>query len=99
MAKKMVAEGHCDICGQVYEAFFSGYREFPWVNGKCYKEICHVCANVPIYISYDEKNDLWVDLDVPRIRTLEEMISDGWGKEESKISIRAVKQHCKNIKK
>lgn len=97
MAKKKL-DGFCPICGELIEVVVTAYKRIPFINGKNYEEICFTCDSVPKMHSFDElKNELIVynNFDKNRLNTLEEMISDGFTKKESQISIKAVKRICK----
>lgn len=94
-------EGCCHICGLEFEVFASTYENTPWVDGKKHAEICHICFDVPKNLEYDEKKDEWVayeELSPSRLRTVEEMVDDGWDKKEAQVAIRAVKKACRNKK-
>lgn len=100
-------EGFCQICGCEPEAYVSAYRERPFVDGRKYKEICWCCANVPKtwellknyddgYCIHKEYVMVYDEMDPKRLHTVEEIMSEGWDREEATRSVRAVKRAIKN---
>ena len=94
-------EGYCNICGEFCEVVCTGYSSGPFVDGKKYDEICHVCHCVPKTCEYDEENDEWIHYDYledKKLRTVAEMMEDGWDKAEAAKSVKAVKAAIKRAK-
>lgn len=76
-------DGTCDICGQHAYAHTKRYFTAPFVDGSYYEYVCWVCANVP--------ND-----SMSGLLSIKEMEEDGFNKQESSISIAAIKELMKN---
>jgi hypothetical protein len=89
-----VSEYFCTICKQDLYALDKRFNKHPFIDGRKYHAICWTCGNVPKNYEWDEeKEELTVfdEFDPKRLFTVDEMMSDGFGREESRISIRAVK--------
>lgn len=104
MAKR--DDGKCSICGHPFGAYTSAYRRQPFVDGRYHQEICWTCACVPkmseFFESYDDGKEIHKDyllvyneFSASRIHTLQEMMEEGFSKEESLRSIKAVKRAAK----
>lgn len=87
----------CPLCGMFMLAVCSGFRYTPFIDGKTYQYICDCCRNVPK--TNELVGDKWVSYEYgDKLRTLEEMMEDGWSKDEAKQSVKAVKSVMKNKK-
>lgn len=99
-------EGFCQICGAETDVIVSAYRNHPFIDGRCYQELCFTCYEVPKVSEYfEEYNDgvrihkdvivYYNGLDQTKLHSLEEMMADGFGREESQRSIKAIKAAIK----
>ena len=89
------------ICDQDLYALDRRFNKSPFIDGRKYHAICWTCGNVPKDYEWDEeKEELTVfdEFDPKRLFTVEEMMSDGFEREESRISIRAVKASIRKSK-
>ena len=103
MAKKN-QDGFCQICGVEYKAYTSAYTNFPFIDGKKYREICHCCSEVPRmwelkknyddgYAFYKEYIFVYESMDMDRLHSVESLMKDGgWEKKDAERSVRAVKK-------
>lgn len=93
-------DGFCPICKQFIEVHAKGYLDHPFIDGNYYQDICFVCDSVPKMWEYSETMGLkyFVDFDIKRLHSLEEMIEDGFDKKEAFISIQAVKKAIRKAK-
>lgn len=89
-------EGHCDICGEEYDAFFH-CTDFAFIDGKKYDEICFACGCVPKPITIPTKENPeegdyieFMGQWTTEFRNLEEMLDDGFDKKTAIKSIKAV---------
>jgi len=90
----------CQICGAVPTAFIRSFASHPFADGRTYSLICWTCACVPKYY-YTDNNGEIVYLENPdpdHLRTLEEMLEDGWEKAEAEYSINAIQKKLKKTK-
>ena len=91
----------CPICGNEIEIIVRGYVEDPFIDGKTYNEMCFTCSSVPKMWKYDEETEeliVYSEFSQTRLHTIDEMVSDGFEKEESRQSIRAVRAAIKKSK-
>ena len=91
----------CPICKQDLYALDKRYNKSPFVDGRKYKSVCWTCGNVPKNYEWDEEKEeliIFDEFDPKRLFTVEEMMSDGFGREESRISIRSVKSAIRKSK-
>lgn len=96
MAKKK-DENLCPLCGDFMIAVCTGFRRLPFIDGRTYNYICDCCRNVPKTCEFVDGD--WVMCEYgSKLRTPEEMMSDGWNKEQSNRSVKAVKAAIKNKK-
>jgi len=96
-----VSEYFCPICDQDLYALDRRFNKSPFVDGRKYHAICWTCGNVPKNYEWDEeKEELTVfdEFNPKRLFTVDEMMSDGFEREESRISIRAVKAAIRKAK-
>ena len=78
-------------------AVCTGFRYSPFIDGRNYQYICDCCRNVPKTTEFVDGE--WIAYEYgSKLRTPEEMIKDGWNKEESNRSVKAVKAAMKNKK-
>lgn len=52
-----MSKSKCPICGQNMDFVAITYRNHPFIDGKCYKEMCFGCANVPKEYIQEYDND------------------------------------------
>lgn len=88
----------CPICGQFIEVIVRYHSEEPFVDGRYYDLICFTCASIPKTWEYGPDGEIvWYGTKSPdRLATVEDMVSDGWGKQEAERSIKAVRKLLKN---
>ena len=88
----------CPICGQFIETIVRYHSEEPFIDGRCYNLMCFTCASIPrVWESGPDGQVIWYGTKSPdRLSSVEDMMSDGWGKKEAEISIKAVKKLLKN---
>ena len=96
-------EGFCGICGAPTTVVVSAYRSGrpPFVDGRNYDEICHCCHAAWKTSEWDDLEDKFVHFHPykePRLYTPEELMTEGWSKEEAKLSIKCIKRALKNSK-
>src|SRR5688572_15324741 len=83
-------DDHCPLCGDLMEVRVLGFHSTPFVDGRKYDAICFPCSDVP-KTTWDEHSTRGF-LDPNCLHTVEEMISDGWSREEAKRSLKAVQR-------
>ena len=91
----------CPICGNEIEILVRAYVEDPFIDGRTYNDMCFTCSSVPKMWKYDEATEeltVYSEFSQTRLHTIDEMVSDGFGKEESRQSIRAVRAAIKKGK-
>jgi hypothetical protein len=89
----------CPVCKCDIEVIVRFHTDEPFVDGRTYSEMCFTCASVPKTWEYDAVADEVIVFDFKspnRLCTVEDMVSDGWDKEEAQRSIKAVKKLLKN---
>jgi hypothetical protein len=92
-------DGYCRICGSLCEVICSGHRNKPFVDGKNYAQLCHLCYSVPkICELKDEKWEIYT-LEDQKLHTANELIEDGWDQADVSKSIKAVRAAIKRSKK
>jgi hypothetical protein len=98
MAK--VLEDHCPLCGAYIEVKVSAYAHKPFIDGKCYREICFPCSEAPTrYGCTDDGVAYYLPWDPKQLASVEEMMGDGFDKKEATASIKAVREAIKkNLK-
>ena len=91
-------ENTCEICGREYEAYCSYYDHHDWIDGRRHAVICHICFDVPqVYV--EEHGILHLaPFDPNRLRTVKDMVEDGWDKKDAEIAVKAVKAAIKKGK-
>ena len=97
-----MSEYFCPICKQDLYASDRRFNKFPFIDGRIYHAICWTCGNVPKNYEWDEEKEeltVFEEYDPKRLFTVEEMMSDGFEREESRISIRAVKASIRKARK
>ena len=98
--KKNPSPDHCPICGQHMDVICSGYRFTPFIDGRCYEAICHLCHELPCFYRFDE--DIWMwkqySSEDRELHTVEEMVQHGFDKKQAAISLKAVKRAIKKGK-
>ena len=95
-------ESMCRICGKEIFACCSAYKETPFVDGRCYAEMCHACSEVPKMIELDEKVNEWIvykEMSPKRLCSVKEIMSGGWTRQEAELAIKAVKKAIAKGKK
>jgi hypothetical protein len=103
VAKKK-QEGHCEICGIFCEVICSGYKEGnkPFMDNRNYEEICDCCHAAIKTIEWSNLENTWIVYN-PYINTklysVEELMKEGWSKEQAKLSIKSIKRVLKCRKK
>lgn len=89
MSKEKVTIDTCPICRQPIDVAVRMAE--PFLHLKKFDQICFTCYSVPkmYYLEGDEhkRHEKFTD---KTIRTVEEMMEDGFDKQESKVSIKAV---------
>jgi len=90
----------CPICKTPIEVIVRCFSEEPFIDGRTYPEICFTCANVPKTWEYDKDGEIVMfgGRRADKLSTPEDMMSDGWTREEAECSIKAVKRLLKNPK-
>lgn len=92
-------EGICPICGCEIEAFTSAYRSHPFIDGRCYNEICWTCANVPKTHTTEEDRMVVFNVFQERmLHSVQEMMDDGFTRHEAEISIKWIKRALRKRK-
>jgi hypothetical protein len=89
---------NCPICGAFIEVIVQWHSEVPFVDGRYYDLVCFTCASVPRVWAWGEDGEMvWYGTKSPdRLASVEDMMSDGWSKEEAQQSIKAIKKLLKN---
>jgi len=90
---------NCPICNQEIEASVEGYHNKKFIDNKKYQSICHCCANVPKMHIYFEKSQSLVvfkKFNINRLRTVQELVLDGWDIDTATKSLKAVRKSIKN---
>lgn len=93
-------EDLCQVCGKHPTAIVRVYDDFPFVDGRNYSLICWTCACIVKYW-YEDKEGNIIVLKYPdpdHLNTAEEMMEDGWKREDAEYSIRAIQRKLKNPK-
>ena len=87
----------CPICGNYIDVVVRYYALEPFIDGRNYDKICYTCANVPKTWEYDQSGEIVVydHISPNRLRTVEEMMEEGWDKKEANDSIKAIKKLLK----
>jgi len=91
----------CEVCGLPLEVMVCGYRDDPFVDGRLYEEMCHICSCVPVRVVFNEKTKEWDWYDhisPDRLATVATLMNGGWDKSEAEYAIKAVKKLLKNPK-
>jgi hypothetical protein len=88
---------HCPICGKFMDVLCSGYRDHPFVDGRCHEYICHICHSAPCTWRFDEDVWMWKELE-NELHTVEELVSAGFDKKEVITSLKALKLAIKKKK-
>lgn len=98
MPKEKVDTDVCPICHQPIDV--SVRMAEPFLFLKKYDVICFACYSVPkmFYLDGDE-HKRHEKFSEKTVRTIEEMVADGFNKQESKISIKAVVAFWKKYRK
>ena len=94
-------EGFCGICGREVLVNCSAYTHKPFIDGRRYEDLCHLCYEVPKMYDWDEKSQKIVyysTMDPKRLCTAAELMEGGWDKKECEISIKAIKKAIANAK-
>jgi len=93
-----ISDDHCPICRQEIEIIVSAYRHRPWLDGKLYAQICMVCHEVPK--TWEERDGQVVVFpwDPQQLRSVEDLVEDGFDKRRARISINAVRDKLRHIK-
>jgi hypothetical protein len=96
--------GFCGICGNECKVVCSAYRKgkLPFIDGKNYEEICDCCHAAWKVVEWDDLEDLWVYYDPyndPHLYSVDELIKDGWSKQQAKKSIKCIIHALKRQKK
>ena len=100
MAKRK-EEGFFGMCGQELFVYCSAYTHTPFVDGRRYKELCHLCYEVPKMSDWDEKLQRIIHyptMDPKRLCTVAELMDGGWDKKDCETSLKAVKKAIANSK-
>jgi hypothetical protein len=87
----------CDVCGQLVEAIVR-YDTVPFIDGRNYDIVCHLCASVPV--SWEYKHDQLIYygyLDHNRLATVDMLVKYGWSQQEAVCSLNAIKRLVKNM--
>ena len=101
---KRFQEGICQICGRELECYVSAYQDHPFIDGRTYKEICFVCASIPkmsnrvINSDGTEEFILYDTFDRNRLNTVDDLLPDGFAKDEILKSLKAVRAAIKKPK-
>jgi len=85
----------CQICGVKPECAVRIHRDFPFIDGKCYGLMCFTCFSIPKKWEYDSVMDrvmCYSHYSPYYLHSVQEMVSDGWVKEEAEFSLKAVKR-------
>lgn len=90
MSKEKVAIDTCPICHQLIDV--NVRMSEPFLFLKKLDLICFTCYAVPkmYYLDGNEQHKRHEKFSDKTVRTVEEMMEDGFDKQESKISIKAV---------
>jgi hypothetical protein len=89
---------NCPICGQFIEVIVRLHAHEPFVDGRCYDMICFTCFTIPKTWEYGRDGEIiWHGTKSPdRLATVEEMMSEGWDKQEAEKSLKAIKRLLRN---
>ena len=81
----------CPICKTPIEVIVRCFSEEPFIDGRTYPEICFTCANVPKTWEYDKDGEIVMfgGRRADKLSTPEDMMSDGWTREEAECSIKS----------
>ena len=91
----------CQICKRPIEVIVRFFSQDPFIDGRTYDEICFTCASVPKQSEYIKETDEWIIFDglrADKLCTPEDMMEDGWEREEAVHAIKCVKRLLKNPK-
>lgn len=82
----------CPICGQYMDYIATTYRNSPYIDGKCYKKMCFVCAHAPAEHTVDEDGIEYAVFSHKYLHTAEELVSLGSAEnlKEAERSLRGV---------
>ena len=102
MAKK-IQEGHCGVCSSFCDVVVSAYRKGnkPFLDGRNYDEVCHCCHAAWKITEWDDLEDKWIHYDPYNeihLYSIDELIKEGWDKEQIKISLKAIKNALKHAR-
>jgi len=86
----------CDICQQPLTALIR-YDDYPFIDGKYYDIVCHICHSVPRTWQYDQEGNViyYGYLDCTRLASVQTLMREGWDQQQALCSIRAVKKLIK----
>ena len=101
---KKKQEGYCGICGCFCSVICSGYRSEhkPFMDGRHYEDVCDCCHAAIKVVEWDDVKEKWIVYDPyvdTKLYSVEELIKEGWSKEQAKLSIKSIKHALKNSKK
>lgn len=97
-------EGFCGICGATTRfVIVSAYRSgnLPFVDGRNYDEVCDCCHAAWKTSEWDQKTGKFINFhpyNNPHFYAPEELMKEGWSKEQAKLSIKCIKRALKNAK-
>lgn len=107
MARKVKVKADsedCPLCECYMEVVVSAYAQQPFIDGRCYEQICFCCNNVPKTWHYDEKTnevvvypwhpDQLCDLDDFKVDGFN--VKDPEDKKRVQTSIKAVKNSIRD---
>lgn len=78
----------------------TAYSSQPFIDGRTYESICWTCSQVPKTWEFDEATSTLIinEVDPTKLCTVEDMVEEGFNKEEAAASIKGVKKCLKNAK-
>jgi len=87
----------CEICGSVPDCVVAYYREHTFIDGCKHEIVCHCCSFLPRFYGDDVGLVIHGPRDfMYRFHTINEMIEDGWKKEEILKSMNGLRRIMKN---
>ena len=90
----------CQICGSDPTGIVRIFESHPFIDGRTYDLICFTCSCVPKYWYTTKQGEVitLTDPDPEHMRTVAEMLEDGWDKRDAERSIKAIQRKLQSPK-